>query len=95
MIAYSIYILYSEKLNRYYIGSTKDIAQRIDQHNDPDFNQNWTKRGIPWQLFLSIPANTQQQALKIEHYLKKMKSRKYLLMLKENPDLIKKLLSRF
>ena len=78
---YSVYILHSVKINRYYIGSTSNLSLRIDQHNDPDFNQNWTKKGIPWDLFLNIPVNSKNQALRIERCLKKMKSRKYLLML--------------
>jgi predicted GIY-YIG superfamily endonuclease len=30
---YFVYILYSEKLNRYYVGSTNNITDRIKRHN--------------------------------------------------------------
>ena len=32
MAAY-LYILYSEKLNKFYVGSTTDIERRITEHN--------------------------------------------------------------
>ena len=32
-MAYSVYILFSTLLNRYYIGHTHDLLQRVEQHN--------------------------------------------------------------
>jgi putative endonuclease len=90
-----VYILFSEKIDLFYIGQSSDPFQRLEQHNNPFENQNWTRKGIPWEIYLTIPAQNQNQAMRIEHYLKKMKSRKYLQMLKENPDLIQNLVSRF
>ncbi|RYF91797.1 MAG: hypothetical protein EOO03_00440 [Chitinophagaceae bacterium] len=30
---YFVYILYSRKLRRYYMGAADDVAERLDRHN--------------------------------------------------------------
>ena len=42
------YILYSEKLNKYYIGSTTDLNRRLIEHNRG--KEKFTKTGMPWKL---------------------------------------------
>ena len=43
-----VYILYSEKVNRYYVGYTNDIDRRIGEHNRR--KGKFTDRGIPWTI---------------------------------------------
>ena len=45
------YILFSEKLNKYYIGSTSDINRRIEDHNRG--KEKFTRTGTPWQIVYS------------------------------------------
>jgi putative endonuclease len=45
---YYCYILYSEKLDKYYIGSTNDIQGRLKRHNTS--NKGFTSMGKPWEL---------------------------------------------
>jgi putative endonuclease len=40
------YILYSPKLNKYYVGSTTDIKRRLEEHNRG--KEKFTRTGIPW-----------------------------------------------
>ncbi len=47
MAAY-LYILYSEKLNKFDVGSTIDINRRIAEHNRG--KGKFTKTGLPWEL---------------------------------------------
>ena len=71
-----IYILYSEKIDKYYVGSTDDLEWRLERHN-----MGWgkyTKRGIPWGLVYSEKYKTKTEALKREREIKKKKSRKYI-----------------
>jgi putative endonuclease len=71
-----VYILYSEKLDRYYIGYTDNIPWRIERHN-----QGWgrfTKSGIPWQLVYFEKYSTKQEAIKRERAIKTKKSRSYI-----------------
>ena len=45
---YYSYILYSEKIDRYYVGSTCDLELRLERHNS-----EWGKyssKGIPWKV---------------------------------------------
>ena len=70
------YIIYSEKLDRYYIGYTDNLSWRLERHN-----QGWgrfTKGGIPWELVYFEKYQTKQEALKRERKIKFKKSRKYI-----------------
>ena len=70
------YIIYSEKLDRYYIGYTDNLSWRLERHN-----QGWgrfTKGGIPWKLVYFKKYQTKQEALKREREIKSKKSRKYI-----------------
>jgi hypothetical protein len=45
-----IYILYSKKSDRYYIGLTSDVNRRLEKHNDPPENTKYTAKHLPWEL---------------------------------------------
>jgi len=71
-----VYILQSQKNKRYYIGSTKNISQRMHFHESG--NVYSTKNLLPVVLvFKQEYANT-TVARKIEQRLKKLKRRDYL-----------------
>ena len=89
-----VYIIYSEKWDKFYIGKSENYPQRIVFHN-ADENENWTKAGRPWNDFLVISCLSFKQAGKIERYIKAQKSRKYIQSLKEKPEYIQNLLRRF
>ena len=90
MIFY-VYILFSEKLNRFYVGTTDDPDRRWFEHNSGTFDDAFTRKGIPWTLFLIIDGLESNQAYKIEQHIKKMKSRKYFQNLLHFPEIIDKL----
>lgn len=71
-----VYILFSQKLNKYYVGSTTDIDRRIAEHNRG--KDKFTKTGIPWVLVYSGAFAELKSARQRELYIKKMKSRKYI-----------------
>ncbi len=48
MDTYHVYILYSKKLQQYYVGQTEDIEQRLIRHNSG--HGKHTKKGVPWIL---------------------------------------------
>ena len=87
----SVYILYSEQLNRYYIGSCKDLSYRIDQHLSKEFTKSFTTVADDWKLYLSIDELGYQQARSIELHLKKMKSKTYIENLIKYPEIIERL----
>ncbi|HTR81565.1 MAG TPA: GIY-YIG nuclease family protein [Bacteroidota bacterium] len=73
---YYVYILYSEKKKKYYIGSTNDVIRRLAQHNSA--TKGYTSAGQPWQLKYREAYPTKLEALRREKEIKKMKSRKFI-----------------
>jgi putative endonuclease len=73
-----VYILYSEKLDKFYIGRSCDLDQRLKYHNHPIESRKFTARGIPWVLKLKITCKSKDQAIRLEKMIKKMKSRKFI-----------------
>lgn len=95
-MAYSCYILYSKSINRYYVGYTSDIDERIKIHNSGCFgNKSYTHYASDWKLFLLIPCTTIEQAVFIESQIKRMKSRKYIENLKKYPEIVEKILKGY
>jgi len=72
-MAYFVYILYSRSADRYYIGSTKDLDDRLKRHNTG--RSKYTKHGIPWDLTYKEEYPTRSDGLKRERELKSWKSR--------------------
>ena len=70
------YILFSNKLNKYYVGSTTDIERRFAEHNRG--KEKFTKTGIPWVIVYTQIFDVILQARKREFFIKKMKSRKFI-----------------
>lgn len=71
-----LHILYSEKLDKYYIGSTNDLLRRLSEHNRG--HSKFTKKGMPWTLVYSIELESLEAARKEERRIKKKKSRNYI-----------------
>ncbi|WP_071884235.1 GIY-YIG nuclease family protein [Niastella koreensis] len=71
-----MYILYSEKLNKYYIGACINMERRLYEHNIG--HSKFTSLGIPWKLLYTEQFEDLDAAKKRELQLKRMKSRKYI-----------------
>jgi putative endonuclease len=74
-----VYILFSEKLNKFYIGSTTDLERRLKEHNRG--KEKFTKTGIPWLLVYNELFDELIDARRREVYIKKQKSRKFIVSL--------------
>ena len=96
MSAFHVYIIYSKRLGRFYVGQTclQPLA-RLQQHNKGDFEEKFTVDGIPWELFFTIECSSREQAMKIERHIKSMKSKKYIHDLKNYPAIAQKLLEKY
>ena len=89
------YILYSVESDRYYIGETDDLEERLSRHKSGFFRQSYTARSGDWEVFLALPCINRVHARKVEKHIKSMKSREYIKNLKKYPELRSKLLKRF
>ena len=74
-----LYILYSTTLDKYYVGSTTDIYRRLIEHNRG--KEKFTKTGMPWELVYKEEFLALTDARRRETFIKKQKSRKYILQL--------------
>ena len=72
------YILYSSKIDSYYIGETSNIKLRILQHNSGYFEKSYTKITDDWELELVLKFKSILCARKAELFAKKMKSKEFL-----------------
>jgi len=70
------YILYSDKLSKFYIGSTENLEKRLESHNSG--LSTFTSRAIPWKLVYSEQFPNRSDSLKREKEIKGKKSRKYI-----------------
>jgi putative endonuclease len=85
---YFIYILYSQKLDRYYVGTTDDVDKRLVEHNSGLYNNSFTSKGIPWDLRLCFECCSSTAAYELERFLKRMKSRVFLEKVIVDPDIL-------
>lgn len=77
-----IYVLKSDKDNKLYIGYTKNLVRRIEEHKKGlNFS---TKHRLPFKLIYFEGCTNEQDAKRREHYLKTTRGRIFLsLRLKE------------
>lgn len=73
---YQVYILYSSKLDKYYVGFTVDIDHRLVQHNARI--STFTSRGIPWVLVHCFEVATEKEARQLEKTIKGRGIKRYL-----------------
>ena len=73
---YFVYLLYSEKCDRYYIGYTADIEARLKRHNSGMVSA--TKNCSPYKICAFNGFASEIHARQEEYRIKKQKSRKYL-----------------
>jgi putative endonuclease len=85
-IATTFYILYSATLDRYYSGiTTEEIQTRIAKHNISFHGSHFTSSAKDWELRLLTPCETYNIARKTELYVKRMKSRKFIEKIIQDP----------
>ena len=71
-----IYILYSESIDQYYVGSTKDLEDRIFRHNNS--GSKATKKADDWKLVYTESYNSKSEASRRELEIKRNKVKNIL-----------------
>lgn len=64
---FSVYILWSEKLRKFYIGHTDNLPRRMEEHNSG--RSVYTKKGDPWILIYHEDCENRSSASKRELYI--------------------------
>jgi putative endonuclease len=63
-----VYILKSDRFNRYYIGQSENLTSRLTEHNAGKVFS--TKPYRPWRILYFEAFHTRTEAIKREHFLK-------------------------
>jgi putative endonuclease len=73
---FCVYILFSEKIKKYYVGQTSDLNKRLVRHNNKAVQS--TKNGTPWNLIKYFTFDTRSEAILLESKIKKRGIVRYL-----------------
>ena len=73
---YYVYIIQSLMDGSYYVGSTQDLSERLERHNQG--RSQYTKSKRPWQLLYSEEHPDRSTAIKRENEIKSRKRKKYI-----------------
>ena len=91
----TVYILYSKKLDKHYIGFTENLIQRLEFHLNDTQSRKFTFKSDDWELIFTIECETKYQGLSIEKHIKSMKSRIYMQNVLQYPEMRFKLLEKY
>lgn len=73
---YVVYVIRSKKLDRWYIGFTSNLAERLKRHNQGAVIA--TKTGKPWEIIYAEMYRDKRDAMGRETFLKSGSGWKYL-----------------
>jgi putative endonuclease len=73
---FKVYIIYSKKIDKYYIGHTENIELRLQRHNEG--TTRFTSQTNDWVLVYTESYSTKSEAMKRENEIKRKKCRKYI-----------------
>jgi putative endonuclease len=76
MNKFYMYIVYSLKLDKFYIGSTNNLERRLQDHNRG--KTAFAKQGMPWELKYYEEFKSKTEAYNRELEVKKRKDRNYI-----------------
>ena len=71
-----VYIIQSQTDESYYIGTSRDLTERIERHNQG--RSKYTKSKRPWNLVYFEEHADRSDAMKREYAIKRRKSKEYL-----------------
>ncbi|MBS1760963.1 MAG: GIY-YIG nuclease family protein [Bacteroidetes bacterium] len=84
MTSFSVYIIFSPTIDKFYTGYTADIEKRLKEHNSG--LSSFTAKANDWILKYSEQFATREEAMAREKEIKNKKSRKYIVWLISSSD---------
>ncbi len=73
---YWVYILRSDSADRYYVGQTDNLENRINAHRSG--RGKYTRIASDWHVIFRKEYETRTQAQKVENFIKRQKSRVFI-----------------
>jgi putative endonuclease len=77
MVMFTMYIIFSQLMEKFYTGYCENFEIRLNQHNQ-ERNKS-TKSGIPWTLIYSRSFATRKEAMDLEIKIRKRGAKRFLL----------------
>ena len=74
---FTVYVLYSTKYDKIYIGFTSNLEQRILSHNELS-TKGYTKKFRPWTIVHTEVFDSKPDAMKREKQLKSSRGRNFI-----------------
>lgn len=93
-MSHFLYILHSKVANIYYTGETHDLKERASKHNNHSYQNSFTKIANDWELALTFECIDRSDALYLESFIKKMKSKIFIEKIILNPEILNDILSK-
>ena len=88
MIMHYFYIIYSSKLDKYYLGETSDLESRLHYHNHKKDSKGYSKAANDWKYVLQYECESKLIAQKLERFVKSQKSRHFNLRIIEDTEIL-------
>ena len=76
-LKYYTYILFSQKVGKYYVGQTENVVKRVQDHRAG--LSKWTSNSDDWVLVYSIELNSRKEAIQQEKRIKKRGAGRWLI----------------
>ena len=73
---FTVYILFSKGLQKYYTGQTQNMENRLREHNSGE--TKFIRSGKPWELICTKNVETRSEAIRLEKKIKIYGAKRYL-----------------
>ena len=74
---FTVYILYSLRFDKTYVGFTTDLTARFKSHNELGI-KGWTIKFRPWQIMHTEEYSTKKEAMAREQWFKSGIGREFI-----------------
>jgi putative endonuclease len=75
---YEVYAIYNKLAKKFYVGQTKDLANRLQIHNSHLFKGYTSRFPGKWELIYNESVATRSEALTREKQLKSYRGREFI-----------------
>ena len=89
-----LYIIHSKSVNKYYVGETTNVENRLILHKEGRFRRAFTKIAKDWEIVLKFECADRSEALFLESFIKRMKSKKFIEKIIDTPKILAEILSK-
>ena len=93
-MAHYLYIIFSPSKKTFYVGETDDLEIRLEKHNSHAYSGSFTKIASDWEFALTKIFKEKKDAIFLEKFIKRMKSKKFIVRVIENPQILDDILKK-